>query len=156
MTQVFPKEGQERDAYRAKVKQILTDFLMDVGGIQAVLLIDDQAELENEAIAESNNQLENLNSIGAITAQNMITLATKLKKISKNVIQTVQEVEIVTESFRIFTLKVSTDPDYTLCVICPIKDGAKAGLIKSYFKDFVKEGIITARQELGNRKKDQL
>jgi hypothetical protein len=151
MTQ-FSTEDQQK-SYLAKVTQILTDFVKETGGVQTAILIDDQAEME-AIYSESSNQLQNLDSIGATTAQNMIILATQLQKKSKDAIKTVQEVEIVTESLRIFTLKVSTDPDYTLCVICPIKDGAKAGLIKDNFKFLVKDEITTARQELRTRKKE--
>jgi|JFJP01.1.fsa_nt_gi hypothetical protein len=145
-------EGQERTNYLDRVTQILTDYVKMTGGIQSALLIDAEAEVE-AIYSESSNQLPNLDSIGTATAQNMLILATKLQQSSKGAIKAVQEVEIVTESFRIFTLKVSTEPNYTLCLICPIK-GAKAGVIKANFNDFLKEEIIAARQESQTRKKE--
>ena len=130
-----------------KIKALLTSFTQTTGGVEATLLVD----LSDATVQVSYPEGESLHFIGTASADSISNFESGIQSLGGKF--SVQEMELVSQEKRVFTLRISNDPDYVLCVVCPI-NGAKAGVIRTKFLNSVKNEIITAMKEGGLIKKE--
>jgi len=147
LSKLLQESTMTRENPLTKLNEILMTFVTTIGGIDAVMLMDSNAEVQ---IYYPHN-INSLNFIGSITTNSIAMIEENSKSLGK--ILAVQEMELVTQDRRILTLKISTELDYYLCIVCPL-NGTRSSLIKAAFHNALKNEIITCMKTLSIIRRD--